>query len=101
MVAKDNPKCEEHAKVEYRLEELTKAVDRQATKLDAFKKEQEGAMAEIKKELQRVYNEFLDSKRNPKLLIAIIGFFGVAFSAAGSVIGSLIIAYFKATGGTP
>lgn len=92
--------CEQHAKVEYQLSEFGKALDRQAKDLKEHEERQDKGMAEVKKELQRIYNEFLDSKRSPKIVIALIGAFGVMFSAAGSMIGSIIVAYFKA-GGTP
>mgnify|MGYP001236300272 CR=1 FL=1 len=92
--------CEQHAKVEYQLEELAKAVDKHESDLKKCEERQDKSMSEVKKELQRIYNEFLDSKRSPKIVIAVIGAIGVMFSAAGSVIGSIIVAYFKA-GGTP
>lgn len=92
--------CEQHSKIEYQLEELAKAVDKHEADLKKSEERQDKGMSEIKKELQRFYNEFLDSKRSPKIVIAVIGAIGVMFSAAGSVIGSIIVAYFKA-GGTP
>ena len=92
--------CEQHSKIEYQLEELAKAVDKHESDLKKCEERQDKSMSEIKKELQRYYNEFLDSKRSPKIAIAIIGALGVMFSAAGSVVGSIIVAYFKA-GGTP
>jgi hypothetical protein len=96
-----NDRCEHHAKIEYQLTELAKTIEKQADTIDENKKDAEGKMAELKKTILQLRDDFLDSKRNPKIAIAIIGAVGVMFSTAGSVFGTLIVLYFKTTGGTP
>lgn len=89
------PRCEQHSKIEYQLAELVKMQDKQADEIKEFKENTEAAMGEIKKEMQRMGNDIVDGKRNPKILIALIGLAGVAMSTTGSVIGVLIAVYFK------
>ena len=89
------PRCEQHAKVEYQLSELAKIQDRHAVEIKECKQRTEAAMGSIKEEIQKLRDDFSDSKRNPKILIAIIGLAGIAMSTTGSVIGVLITVYFK------
>lgn len=88
-------RCEQHAKVEYQLSELAKTQEKQAVEIKECKQKTEAAMGEIKKEIQLLRDDFADGKRNPKILIAIIGLAGIAMSTTGSVIGVLITVYFK------
>ena len=39
-----------------------------------------------------------ENNKDPRLLIAMLGFFGVAFSTAGSVFGTLLGLYLKSKG---
>jgi hypothetical protein len=87
--------CEQHAKVEYQLETLAKIQEKQSADIKECKQKTEAAMGSIKEEIQKLRDDFADGKRNPKILIAIIGLVGIAMSTAGSICGVLITVYFK------
>ncbi len=102
--------CNHHCKLEYQVDELVKSVNKHDDELakalekrdneyKSCKERQDEHMAEVKKELQALKEQYFGRQLSTKILIALIGAAGVMFSATGSVIGVLIVAYFKTTTG--
>lgn len=83
-MVKENEKCPYHIDHSTRI-----------SNLEAGQKTLNTRMEENMTKVIGLISAVADKVRDPRMLIAIVGFFGVLFSTAGSIIGAVIVAYVK------